>query len=329
MTAVHEISSQYQDQRHVVSGTKLVRERDFLPSLDTLGTQTAITPTIGGSTWHVSSRAPHTPHAQNSGQWNHEKKEHQRSQKRAFASLKDNPFSRFKHDPNDLETQLEFLSSRSPKAPGDSIIPSESLRMLDAVYREKQSTFDRGAQFQEHARRMGATRRSFGASSLPAGRDLLSLKAEEASMYSTVRAPPVLQSSFHQALSYHSTQLPFPRNGLDNFQLPKAVSDPNPRDWLADEYQHQRAASHSYMSHKGFAPAGFDQINPLYSHWSTLPPNHPYAHSFKRFTAAEHGMHLIQNPESPLQYQVHEMSFEPGLDFRILHPNDPGTFGFK
>jgi hypothetical protein len=322
MAALHLPSSQLCDEGHATFETKRLREH-------ALETRTATTPSVRGSIWHASSPDLHTQPMPSSGQWNHEKKEHQRSQKRAFASLKDNPFSRFKHDPNDSETQLELLSSRSPKAPDDSIIPRESLQMLDAAYRETQSSFARGVPLQDNTHRRGAPRRSFGSRSLPAGRDLLSLKAEEASMYcSTVRATPGhRQSSFHQDASRYPTLASSPRNELDNYQIPKVQVNSASGGWLADEYEDQRFGPHLYTHtyQGGFAPNGFDQID---SSWHNAPPIQPHARWFNPYAVSEYGMPMIQHPETPLQYHVQETSFDSGLDFHIPHPNDSGTFGF-
>mmetsp|Transcript_28106 Transcript_28106/g.68441 ORF Transcript_28106/g.68441 Transcript_28106/m.68441 type:complete len:505 (+) Transcript_28106:3054-4568(+) len=65
-------------------------------------------------------------------QWQQTKRKQQRSQQRAFASKRDNPFSDFKHDPNDAESYLEELSSQSQsqKRFQNSIIPQSKLDHL-------------------------------------------------------------------------------------------------------------------------------------------------------------------------------------------------------
>jgi len=67
--------------------------------------------------------------------WKQAKREQQRSQQRAFAKKQDNPFSLYKHDPNDAESFLDALSSRNAGlSPQSSVIPSEGLRALSKVY---------------------------------------------------------------------------------------------------------------------------------------------------------------------------------------------------
>eukprot|EP00934_Nitzschia_sp_Nitz4_P004692 Nitzschia sp. Nitz4//scaffold69_size99277//83618//88411//NITZ4_004647-RA/size99277-augustus-gene-0.30-mRNA-1//-1//CDS//3329556757//4682//frame0 len=57
-----------------------------------------------------------------SHEWCNSWRKQQRQQQRAFTSKKDNPFSLFQHDPNDAESFLEDLSSKS-RSPSQSVIP--------------------------------------------------------------------------------------------------------------------------------------------------------------------------------------------------------------
>lgn len=124
----------------------------------------------------------------NPGSWMKENRQQQRSQQRAFATLKDNPFNRFKHDPNDSEAQLEHLSAKSPIASNDSVIPPKRLRMLDDAYRLNSAPGDR--QDQDHWSARRAARRQVGANLLPTGRELLSLKAAEMNSRGSSDRPP-------------------------------------------------------------------------------------------------------------------------------------------
>lgn len=58
--------------------------------------------------------------------WNRSKRHQSKSQERAFVHKKDNPFSLYKHDPNDTESYLDRLSSQNK----ESIIPPEGLKAL-------------------------------------------------------------------------------------------------------------------------------------------------------------------------------------------------------
>jgi len=72
---------------------------------------------------------------QTSSKWRKNKFIQQKSQQRAFVSKKDNPFSAFKHDPNDVEARLSHLSKQNETG----IIPLEGLRELEKAYDDRES----------------------------------------------------------------------------------------------------------------------------------------------------------------------------------------------
>ena len=107
--------------------------------------------------------------------WNHEKREQSKKQSRAFANRCDNPFSGFKHDPNDAELVLENLSSSNEKLrENNSLIPQQELQALRAVQRGfnrpvKKFRFDDRSRNKRHFR--------------PSARELLASKAAEQEAY--------------------------------------------------------------------------------------------------------------------------------------------------
>ena len=64
--------------------------------------------------------------------WKQARQQQVRAQKHAFARERENPFSNYKHDPNDAESVLDALSQKTP--PENFIIPPESLRNIETVH---------------------------------------------------------------------------------------------------------------------------------------------------------------------------------------------------
>jgi hypothetical protein len=159
-----------------------------------------------------SERTPPQRLTMNPGSWMKENRHQQRSQQRAFATRKDNPFNRFKHDPNDSEAQLEHLSSKSPTASNDSIIPPERLRMLDDAYRLNNPQSNRQEQFHGHSSIRRAARRQIGSNSIVAGRELLLLKAAEMN----TNGPTVLPPGHSPSIGYSSASLLCPFSAVPN-----------------------------------------------------------------------------------------------------------------
>eukprot|EP00980_Cylindrotheca_fusiformis_P007665 scaffold1605_cov141-Cylindrotheca_fusiformis.AAC.28 len=111
-----------------------------------------------------------------SGSWNQTKRKQQRTQQRAFASKKDNPFAYFKHDPNDAESFLEDLSAQN--SANHSIIPQAKLQEL---HRTNSRDFHTSHHFQRSVHSFNDTkrRRSFGGRPQVSNQDILRMKAAE------------------------------------------------------------------------------------------------------------------------------------------------------
>jgi hypothetical protein len=125
--------------------------------------------------------------------WKQAKREQQRSQQRAFTQKRDNPFSLYKHDPNDAESYLDGLSSRNTElSPQSSVIPAEGLQALARAYQVPRQPRggipfhqQRSAAGQRGQQRSAAGQR--GRRQVPEGRlserDLLAQKAAEQNEY--------------------------------------------------------------------------------------------------------------------------------------------------
>lgn len=62
--------------------------------------------------------------------WKRQKNKQQTAQERGFVHKKHNPFSLYKHDPNDTESYLDHLSLRNKETDNESSIPREGLHAL-------------------------------------------------------------------------------------------------------------------------------------------------------------------------------------------------------
>jgi hypothetical protein len=112
--------------------------------------------------------------------WNQTKRKQQRSQQRAFASRKDNPFGFFQHDPNDAESFLEGLSEANNAE--SSIIPEDELEAF------RRNTVTRGPRVSQsrgiHRGKIGQKRRrNFPPSQKISNQELLRMKAAEQESY--------------------------------------------------------------------------------------------------------------------------------------------------
>jgi hypothetical protein len=142
--------------------------------------------------------------------WKQAKREQQRSQQRAFTQKRDNPFSLYKHDPNDAESYLDGLSSRNTElSPQSSVIPTEGLQALARAYQVPRQPSG-GIPF--HQQRSAAGQR--GRRQVPEGRlserDLLAQKAAEQNEYAII---PSSQAS-------RATMTPFATQDLYSDQSP-------------------------------------------------------------------------------------------------------------
>lgn len=110
-----------------------------------------------------------------------QKRDHKSTQQRAFHSPKENPFSTFAYDPNDMEKNLSAAASGSQKPSRQSILPPRSQGSTFSANKSRHSTF-----------RTPATRRKGTVSSKVSGASVLSQKAAEMNQY---------QDAHRQALS--------------------------------------------------------------------------------------------------------------------------------
>lgn len=140
----------------------------------------------------VSQLADQTPPPSHGPSWKQAKREQQRSQQRAFTQKRDNPFSLYKHDPNDVESYLDGLSSRNTElSPQSSVIPSEGMQALARAYQVPRQARG-GIPFHQQISAAGQR----GRRQVPEGRlserDLLAQKAAEQNKYGIM---PSVQTS--------------------------------------------------------------------------------------------------------------------------------------
>lgn len=146
--------------------------------------------------------------------WVDNQRKQQRTQQRAFASRKDNPFAFFQHDPNDAESFLEGLSQTNGQSNG-GIIPEEELRKISVGIKRHgrfarlQST--RPSRPSERRRRQGV-----GSNKRVSNQDVLRMKATEASTYA-------MGSMSRQTPSHSAFATPPPYRG----RSPVMNSDPS------------------------------------------------------------------------------------------------------
>jgi hypothetical protein len=87
-------------------------------------------------TTSVTAHATRKPAANNAA-WSEARRVQQRTQKSAFSRKNENPFTKYKHDPNDTEFILDTLVQQvtpSRTSPDSSIIPGDSHRVIDNAY---------------------------------------------------------------------------------------------------------------------------------------------------------------------------------------------------
>ena len=139
------------------------------------------------------------------GAWQTDKKRQQRTQQRAFASKRDNPFSSFQHDPNDAESLLDCLS----QADHHPIIPPVELRRFNEIAHARCGHHE-PSRFCSNARRR---RQVPGPGQIPSNYDILRMKGEEANAYTNAFTPPNIQSPFYDVPA--SARRTPARNGND------------------------------------------------------------------------------------------------------------------
>ena len=114
-------------------------------------------------------------------QWNMEKRVQRNFQQSAFVTEKANPFSRFKFDPNDAESNLEALttSSHTQQYEAHGIIPREILAQLPPRHRMNAGVGANATRNKIRISRVGSTRAKRYRNQTIPNEDLLRMKAEE------------------------------------------------------------------------------------------------------------------------------------------------------
>ena len=173
------------------------------------------------------SRGPKRLRAQNST-WQRKRFEQQSFQQRAFGSQKENPFSSFKFDPNNVENQFEQESNNASQVShlhSDDISASTPLENLEINLRHSQrrSRFlsaGSGRGLQTPAKRFQTMRRQRTVTSYPSisMKQLLHQKATEQETYSTAQRNWGVTDRYYQTIepSRQMEQVVHPRNSLLN-----------------------------------------------------------------------------------------------------------------
>jgi hypothetical protein len=184
------------------------------------------TPTNYGSQYNESlsaqnrSRHPIAPSSTESkrkrgsdgnASWNQAKRKQQKSQQRAFARKKDNPFAFYQHDPNDAESHLDVLSSDNKDA--SSIIPAQeldALRRKSGSYQRPRIADGRRAVTEQASQKR---RRNFSPYGRVSNQELLRMKAAEQEVYSGISAERVHGSESNhlrqsESWNHHHAQHP-------------------------------------------------------------------------------------------------------------------------
>lgn len=171
-----------------------------------------------------------------SAPWQQTKRKQQRSQQRAFASKRDNPFAHFQHDPNDAESYLEGLSSQNQgqKRFQNSLIPQSKLdhfqKYSNTANRPSYQTKSRGFGRQ----RMDRRRRPNGVHQPVSNQELLRRKADESQAQFAAHqwSHPNREADFAEYLG-----APVLENSYSNFEHPQmqghhqvGMADSWPRD---------------------------------------------------------------------------------------------------
>jgi hypothetical protein len=243
----------------------------------------------------VSQRADQTTPLSHGPSWKQAKREQQRSQQRAFTQKRDNPFSLYKHDPNDAESYLDGLSSRNTElSPQSSVIPSEGLQALARAYQVPRQARG-GIPF--HQQKSAAGQR--GRRQVPEGRlserDLLAQKAAEQNGYAIM---PSMQAS-------RATMSPFVTQVLHSNRSP-AYDRPGPVNQL---YGSQMTQSHTAMMpmHQGLPryadewAGGVDDQSSNYP--VSVPPGRDYEGPHAFYDDASSYQHSIDSAQQHGAFQ--------------------------
>jgi hypothetical protein len=242
------------------------------------------------------------------GSWNQTKRKQQRSQQRAFASKKDNPFAYFQHDPNDAESFLAGLSTQSSVQ--SSIIPQAKLQELHRNNHSGVRPSYRSQPRRTFNRPPDRKRRNFGGRPQVSNQELLRMKAEESQAHVQaqqwrpndvdVAIPQQVGTASMQRMGtqYHSEYQRHPEYAVeDSFSRPFGVYE-----FLPNEDQH--------LTNQSWPPeAPPAQITQPYS--QPFRNDSSFGHSFGGQTAMSHHASFEPSPDSlyASQYQQQTQSF--------------------
>lgn len=241
--------------------------------------------------------------------WQLQKKKQQKFQKRAFGSPKENPFSKFRFDPNDVESQIELesktISDRHPEV--ETIIP-QSL----------QSSMGRsnGPHFERRSRFISNGINKFKTPSKALGHNFTG-SSRRGRIGIPNRQPDLLRQKAAEQQAYVSSR----EQNYSRIQL--NYGQPEPPQHLMDTSQHHQGY-HNFHSNT-YYNFPTDQFSPMAPNTGTLEPYHSY------YDQSTNNNQLSQNPvptddwnmetgpllQNNYQYNYHQL----GDHSKILQPN--------
>jgi hypothetical protein len=231
--------------------------------------------------------------------WKRLKRQQQESQQRAFVHKKDNPFSLYKHDPNDTESYLELLSSHNNETLHESIIPPEGFETLANASKAQIYSAPGAATGHPHRPphqrgRQRGRRESFGTAI--STQELLAQKAAEHNAHTTVATPaPAFNSgqlwysqpgsTFHPA--FHAQAAFYPNIGVRPEKYAPNVLD----SWAGNE------CDNNFTQHEGNFCYGEPEA---YGLRQSSDESRPYTHAVR-----EYGYSYAQQPMNAGQASFH------------------------
>jgi hypothetical protein len=142
--------------------------------------------------------------------WKQTKRQQQKYQERGFARKKDNPFSIYKHDPNDAESYLDHLTRHNKDDKGVGIIPPDiysSLARANESQRQAHFFAQRSSGLGQRQDHHGRVRQE------PAGslrENFLALKAAEHERMGLLQSSQAEQPALHSLSSAYNQSSPPP-----------------------------------------------------------------------------------------------------------------------
>ena len=164
--------------------------------------------------------------------WNKEKREQRNLQQRAFIAERENPFSRFKFDPNDAESNLEALASSHAhqQQQPNCIIPPEVLAQLPTRLRKDHKTVSQSSygsrNMSRASSRFGTGRpKRYRSTHIMSNHDILHMKAQEQQRLCFPPATTPVSVCSYQPQYGSSTR----RQEMNNYLQPSMGSLPVPQ----------------------------------------------------------------------------------------------------